>query len=73
MFQQNFYALPIDVAAQVIDILDKTPEENSYDAFKGTVISRLSNPQEKRVQQLLSCRTWKPHSFLTSPSRAIPP
>ncbi|VUZ43913.1 unnamed protein product, partial [Hymenolepis diminuta] len=39
--------------AEVIDIVDKAPEDNSYDTLKKAVISRLSDSQEKRVQQLL--------------------
>ncbi|VUZ40853.1 unnamed protein product [Hymenolepis diminuta] len=45
MFQQAFSALPTDVAAEVIDIVD--------DTLKKVVIGRLSDSQEKRVQQLL--------------------
>ncbi|VUZ55327.1 unnamed protein product [Hymenolepis diminuta] len=47
MFQHAFSALPTDVAAEVIDIVDKAPEDNSYDTFKEAVIGRLSDSQEK--------------------------
>ncbi|VUZ50070.1 unnamed protein product, partial [Hymenolepis diminuta] len=48
-----FSPLPTDVAAVVIDIVHKAPEDNSYDTLKKVIIGRLSDPQEKRVQQLL--------------------
>ncbi|VUZ55044.1 unnamed protein product [Hymenolepis diminuta] len=56
VFQKAYCALSIDVAAQVIDIADKAPEDSSYDVLKRIVISRLFGSHEKRVQQLLSQR-----------------
>ncbi|VUZ56618.1 unnamed protein product [Hymenolepis diminuta] len=47
-----FSALSMDIAAQVVDFLHKTPEKNSYDIFKRTVTSHLSDFQEKYRQQL---------------------
>ncbi|VUZ46873.1 unnamed protein product [Hymenolepis diminuta] len=53
MFLHVFPALPTDVAAQVIDIVDNTSEDSSYDTLKRAVFIRLSDSRE-RVQQLLS-------------------
>ncbi|VUZ55581.1 unnamed protein product [Hymenolepis diminuta] len=41
MFQHVLSALSIVVAAQVIDIVDKAPEDKFYDTLKRAVISRL--------------------------------
>ncbi|VUZ48869.1 unnamed protein product [Hymenolepis diminuta] len=48
MFQRAFSTLLTNVAAEVTDIADKTPEENSYSTLKRAVISRLSDSQEKQ-------------------------
>lgn len=53
MYQHAFSTLPTDVAAQVIDIVDKVPEDSSYDTLKRTAISRLFDSQEKGQQQSL--------------------
>lgn len=41
-----YFALPTDVDAQIIDIVDKAPEDNSFDTLKRAVISHLSDSQE---------------------------
>ncbi|VUZ47299.1 unnamed protein product [Hymenolepis diminuta] len=51
MFQRAFSALPTDVAAQAINIVDKAPEDNSYDTLKRTVISCLFGSQKKTCSQ----------------------
>ncbi|VUZ47886.1 unnamed protein product [Hymenolepis diminuta] len=64
MFQHAFSALPTDVAAEVIDIVDRAPEDNSYDTFKKAVVGRLSDSQEKTCAiTALASRTRRSHSF----------
>nr|CDS25435.1 gag pol polyprotein [Hymenolepis microstoma] len=47
MFQNAFSALPTNVAAQVIAIIDKSLKGKCFDAFKGAVISHLCGSQER--------------------------
>ncbi|CAH8487284.1 unnamed protein product [Schistosoma bovis] len=47
-------ALPIEVAAEVGDLIDNVPETDPYDKIKAAVIHRTSQSDEKRLQQLLT-------------------
>ncbi|CAH8495934.1 unnamed protein product [Schistosoma turkestanicum] len=47
-------ALPIDVAAQVGDLIEQVPESDPYDKIKAALIQRTSASDEKRLQQLLT-------------------
>ncbi|KAM3174429.1 hypothetical protein ACTXT7_010577 [Hymenolepis weldensis] len=58
---------PVDVATQIIDIVDRGSEDNSYDTLKSAVISSLSDSPEKRLLQQLTSQTRRSHSFLAPP------
>ncbi|VDP53108.1 unnamed protein product [Schistosoma curassoni] len=47
-------ALPIEIAAEVGDLIDHVPESEPYDKIKAAVIQRTSVSDEKRLQQLLT-------------------
>ncbi|KAM3180120.1 hypothetical protein ACTXT7_016930 [Hymenolepis weldensis] len=42
-----------NVTSQGINIVDRTPEDKTYDTLKRAVISHLSDSQKKRLQPLL--------------------
>ncbi|VUZ53738.1 unnamed protein product [Hymenolepis diminuta] len=73
MFQHAFSVLPTDVAAQIIDIVNKAPEDNSYDTFKRTVISRLSDSQEKLEARTPSLLTAQQPDVLTEVVEKLEP
>ncbi|CAH8535583.1 unnamed protein product [Schistosoma haematobium] len=45
-------ALPIEIAAEVGDLIDHVPESEPHDKIKAAVIQRTSVSDEKRLQQL---------------------
>ncbi|VDP65085.1 unnamed protein product [Schistosoma mattheei] len=47
-------ALPIEIAAEVRDLIDQVPENDPYEKIKAVVIQRTSVSDEKRLQQLLT-------------------
>ncbi|VDP56817.1 unnamed protein product, partial [Schistosoma mattheei] len=47
-------ALPIEIAAEVGDLIDHVPESEPYDNIKAAVIQRTTVSDEKRLQQLLT-------------------
>ncbi|CAH8614594.1 hypothetical protein MS3_00000628 [Schistosoma haematobium] len=47
-------ALPIEIAAEVGDLIDHVPESEPYDKIKAAVIQRTTVSDEKRLQQLLT-------------------
>ncbi|CAH8665369.1 unnamed protein product [Schistosoma margrebowiei] len=47
-------ALPIEIAAEVGDLIDHVPEAEPYDKLKTAVIQRTSVSDERRLQQLLT-------------------
>ncbi|VDP03243.1 unnamed protein product [Schistosoma mattheei] len=46
--------LPIEIAAEVGDLIDHVPELEPYDKLKTAVIQRTTVPDEKKLQQLLT-------------------
>ncbi|CAH8668264.1 unnamed protein product [Schistosoma bovis] len=47
-------ALPVEIAAEVGDLIDHVPESEPYDKIKAAVIQRTTVSDEKRLQQLLT-------------------
>ena len=47
-------ALPIEIAAEVGDLIDEVPTEYAYDKLKAAIIQCTSASDEKRLQQLLT-------------------
>ncbi|VUZ53764.1 unnamed protein product [Hymenolepis diminuta] len=61
-----YFALPTDVVAHIIDIVDEAPEDSSFDTLKTTVIGHLSDSQKIQDSQIRRL-----HSFLTSSRNTI--
>ncbi|CAH8614662.1 unnamed protein product [Schistosoma margrebowiei] len=57
-------ALPIEIAAEVGDLIDHIPESEPYDKKKTAVIQRTSVSDERRLHQLLtSCELGDPRNY----------
>lgn len=54
MFSFVSTQLPMDVAAEVIDILDPIPTDQPYDKLKEAVLKRTTSSDDARLQHLLS-------------------
>ena len=54
MFSFVSTQLPMDIAAEVVDILDPIPADQPYDKLKEAVLKRTSSSDDARLQHLLS-------------------